>query len=257
MVKTILFGKLYETPKIHKNCRGFDYDASHRHNLVINGKVVGGVDLYRMNKYMVLSCLEIYKTYRKKGYGTILLQQIEKYCLKNRIYKIYLSVSHDNKKAYYLYEKFGFKISDKDNEYARFSIPWAIDMVKTYEVKLLALEKSPKIDGRLSTYFGEEHRLDTQHNLVINGKVVGAVDIYDYGEGSAYLYCLEIFRKYRGKGYSHVLLKQIEKICLLKGITVLSLNVDKDNTIAEKLYEKNGYVWKLDMGDHYQLTKGI
>jgi len=70
------------------------------------GKVcVGRCKLYRTNKHSaILGNFIVYKRYRNKGYGSVLLSSV----IKTRL-NIMLWVDIDNPVAYRLYTKHGFK----------------------------------------------------------------------------------------------------------------------------------------------------
>jgi ribosomal protein S18 acetylase RimI-like enzyme len=103
---------------------------------------------------------------------------------------------------------------------------------------------TPPIDKRLKQEFKGFSRRNRRYNLVIDGKVVGGVDIeYGYEDSIANLFCLEIYRPFRNKGYGKILLEEAEKICKDKKKKWMSLNVDPKNTYAIKLYEKQGIMF--------------
>lgn len=59
----------------------------------------------------------INENYRKKGGGSLLINEVSKYAKKNDVKNIFLTTLYDNKSAIGFYEKQGFK-------------NWAINMVK-------------------------------------------------------------------------------------------------------------------------------
>lgn len=112
------------------------YGYQIRH-LVIDDKVVGVVHLDMRTGYSreinrktgifltgtcCVSCLEILRPFRGLGYGKILLQEIERFCIKNKQTKILLDVN--NPVAFELYKNFGFNTiksyynSDNEQEHS-------------------------------------------------------------------------------------------------------------------------------------------
>jgi len=107
--------------------------GSQIYHLVIDNKVVGVVHLDMRKGYSRhmnpetgifftgtcwVYCLEVLRPFRGLGYSKILLQEIEKVCIKNKQTKILLDVN--NPVAFELYKNFGFKITksyiNKENE---------------------------------------------------------------------------------------------------------------------------------------------
>ena len=116
----IIFDKLVNTPAVDKNTpmefREYHYNKDRRYHLVNDGIVVGGVDLDIMEykgfngENIYLYCLEIYAPFRRKGYGKILLEEIEKVCKEMGVRIIGLNVDKDNFDALRLYQRDGYEI---------------------------------------------------------------------------------------------------------------------------------------------------
>ena len=82
--------------------------------LVIEDEVIGIAEYMRNfdGNEIFLYGLSIKKEYRKLGYGKQLLEESIKIFRKNKIKKIGLTVSLENKKAIKLYKKMGFKMEE-------------------------------------------------------------------------------------------------------------------------------------------------
>lgn len=65
---------------------------------------------------------------------------------------------------------------------------------------------------------------------------VGECSVSSIDTDRPFLYNLEVFKKYRGKGYSHDIMKYV-----LSHYKIFELTVDKDNEIAIELYKKHGF----------------
>jgi ribosomal protein S18 acetylase RimI-like enzyme len=61
------------------------------------------------------------------------------------------------------------------------------------------------------------------------------------GHKRAYLYSFRIRPPYRGAGLGTRILKIIEDDLFQRGFSILTLNVAKDNLLAQKLYVRNGF----------------
>jgi ribosomal protein S18 acetylase RimI-like enzyme len=130
----IVFDVAEKTRKIDRRMKLFFQDyyfngvynqySSQIYHLVINNKVVGVVQLDMSKGFSMamnpetgifltgtcwVYCLEILKPFRGLGYGKILLQEIERFCIKNKQTKILLDVN--NPVALELYKNFGFEIT--------------------------------------------------------------------------------------------------------------------------------------------------
>jgi len=88
--------------------------------------------------------------------------------------------------------------------------------------------------------------------LYIDGKHVGEVgldDIFNDRKKSVYIHTLEIYYYHRGKGYSKILMEEIEKYAKSRNKTKLRLGVEEDNPIAIKLYQSFGFTIKEKITD--------
>jgi len=57
----------------------------------------------------------------------------------------------------------------------------------------------------------------------------------------AWIYDIELYEEFRGKGYGRQLLAEAERLVKSHGVQKLGLNVFGSNTIARNLYESAGY----------------
>ena len=118
------------SPKVDRRRMCFKHDFDERisknFRLLIDGKVVGSVDISEEDAFAYLYCVEIFKSCRGKGYGRILMQEVEKYCKKKRLHLMKLGVKWNNDKAYQLYLSVGFKQTGGDVRYdsGRFMSKW-------------------------------------------------------------------------------------------------------------------------------------
>ncbi|WP_405628907.1 GNAT family N-acetyltransferase [Streptomyces sp. NBC_01174] len=83
------------------------------------------------------------------------------------------------------------------------------------------------------------------HVLVHDGAVVGHVwvarrEVPD-GDDLGYVFDVEVYEEYRGRGYGRALMHLAEDITLDAGLGVLGLHVFASNTPALRLYESLGY----------------
>lgn len=59
--------------------------------------------------------------------------------------------------------------------------------------------------------------------------------------GEAWIYDIELYEEFRGKGYGRALLEVAEKEAKSHGVKKLGLNVFGNNSIARSLYDSAGY----------------
>lgn len=78
--------------------------------------------------------------------------------------------------------------------------------------------------------------------ITLNDKIIGCFALRFKGHKSVYLYDFTILDKYRGKGYSKMVLQMIYNISLERGKRKLYLYLRKKNEIALRLYESEGFV---------------
>lgn len=128
----IVFDKIGNTRQIDKRMKVFfsdyyiggqyfHYYKDNIYHLVIDNKVVGIVQLEFKEHFVGgkslksdttwIYCLEILQPFRNKGYGKILLNEIQKFCLKNGQKRLVLEVN--NPIALKLYKNYGFEVIDE------------------------------------------------------------------------------------------------------------------------------------------------
>ena len=73
-----------------------------------------------------------------------------------------------------------------------------------------------------------------------NGKQVGSL-ILTYSEDKSSVFSLAILEKFRGKGYSKKLMNEAIERSKIKGCTVLELNTETTNEVANNLYKSMGF----------------
>ena len=64
------------------------------------------------SKYYFLSYLGVRKQYRRMGYASVIINEINRLALENNIKYLELNSGNQRKSAYYLYQKNNFKIKD-------------------------------------------------------------------------------------------------------------------------------------------------
>jgi ribosomal protein S18 acetylase RimI-like enzyme len=77
-----------------------------------------------------------------------------------------------------------------------------------------------------------------------DGDVVGLVWLAlnrPASQDSAWIYYIEIFPRWRGKGYGRALLRAAEQESMRYGATNIGLNVFGENTVARSLYDSSAY----------------
>jgi ribosomal protein S18 acetylase RimI-like enzyme len=120
-------------------------------------------------------------------------------------------------------------------------------------------KNTPKVDGRLSKVF-KISRIDSRYNLVINGKVVGGVNIVFWEKTNvAQLFCLEIYKPFQRKGYGLLLLNKVEELLISKSKgtkAAISLHVAGNNKPAVMLYKKFGLVFEDYSLAEYERIQG-
>lgn len=72
-------------------------------------RLVGYLDYWMIQGEAHLIQIGIHPDFRKKGWGSFLMQYLERIALEKKLSKIYLDVRQSNAAARRLYEKFGFK----------------------------------------------------------------------------------------------------------------------------------------------------
>jgi len=75
-----------------------------------------------------------------------------------------------------------------------------------------------------------------------NGKIVGysRMHLFKWYEG-AHIVTVVVDENYRGKGYGRMLMREMERYAKDKGMKVLMLDTEPDNSRALIFYLKNGY----------------
>jgi ribosomal protein S18 acetylase RimI-like enzyme len=79
--------------------------------------------------------------------------------------------------------------------------------------------------------------LDKKHSSVVGNVWVSV----DEKKKRAFLYDIDLYERFRGKGYGRASLELLEEILRSKGIKRLELHVFADNPTAIGLYKKLGY----------------
>jgi ribosomal protein S18 acetylase RimI-like enzyme len=90
--------------------------------------------------------------------------------------------------------------------------------------------------------------------LTEGGKQVGSL-IMCFTEGKASIFSVSVLEKYRGKGYSKKLMKHAIDIAKKRGYSIMELNTEVTNEVANNLYRDLGFQLKgmLDGFNSYHL----
>ncbi|WP_170924707.1 GNAT family N-acetyltransferase [Candidatus Enterococcus clewellii] len=93
-------------------------------------------------------------------------------------------------------------------------------------------------------------------NLVAEKKTVGIIWIL-MENGIAFIGDFLVYPECQGQGFGSSALNQIESIAQSKGATAIRLGVFKHNSLAQKLYRKNGYATYKERETNYILEKAL
>lgn len=76
---------------------------------LIDNKIVGFINYYLIYDRMEIINFNVLEFFQNKHIGSKLLEELIKVAIQNKLFNITLEVRSDNKKAIYLYQKYGFK----------------------------------------------------------------------------------------------------------------------------------------------------
>lgn len=76
---------------------------------IIEDKIVGFVNYYLIYDRMEIVNFNVLEFFQNKHIGSKLLEELIRISIQNKLFNITLEVRSDNKKAIYLYQKYGFK----------------------------------------------------------------------------------------------------------------------------------------------------
>ncbi len=96
------------------------------------------------------------------------------------------------------------------------------------------------------------------HLIYINNEIAGYLVVtfgfsLEFRGRDAFVDEIYIQEKYRGQGVGKKSLKLAEEICRTQGIQALHLEVERENTYAQALYRRSGFIDH----DRYLLTKWL
>jgi ribosomal protein S18 acetylase RimI-like enzyme len=77
------------------------------------------------------------------------------------------------------------------------------------------------------------------------GEVVGTLwygPLHEVGDGSCFIWDIEVLAEARGRGYGRAALVALEPIARDRGYNAIGLHVFGDNEVARHLYRSSGYV---------------
>lgn len=226
-----------------------------------DGRVVGAVWSRIMNDYGHIDdntpslSISLYKEYRNKGIGTILMKEIIK-LLGNKGYDcVSLSVQKANYAAG-MYMKLGFKIvRETDEEFVM------VKELKLYDLRILKesdttemkeLFCSTVLNINIKDYTKEEvedwascgENADRWKELISENRFVGAFDRDNRLVGfssmnkDGYLHSMFVHKDCQGRGVATSLLSEVEKIAADFGVTEITSEV---SITAKPFFEKRGY----------------
>jgi ribosomal protein S18 acetylase RimI-like enzyme len=105
---------------------------------------------------------------------------------------------------------------------------------------------APPLSGRveINDYAKKIASKATRFEAWLGGTLVGLVAAYcnDHEKNIAYITSVSVLREWMGNGISVRLMNQCIEHAKVSGMRQISLEVAKDNAIAIRLYEKNGFV---------------
>lgn len=226
-----------------------------------DGRVVGAVWSRIMNDYGHIDdntpslSISLYKEYRNKGIGTILMKEIIK-LLGNKGYDcVSLSVQKANYAAG-MYMKLGFKIvRETDEEFVM------VKELKLYDLRILKesdttemkeLFCSTVLNINIKDYTKEEvedwascgENADRWKELISKNRFIGAFDRDNRLVGfssmnkDGYLHSMFVHKDCQGRGVATSLLSEVEKIAANFGVTEITSEV---SITARPFFEKRGY----------------
>ena len=129
-----------------------------------------------------------------------------------------------------------------------------IEMLKT-------IYNTDDVDGYEEGYLDKYFEENGDFILVAEceGKVIGYLSIEEHHDERDYFYLddFSVSEAFRGKGLGSKFLLEAEKYAKERNIPSICLHVEKTNTAAMKLYEKNRYKIFSDEDNRYLLAKDL
>ena len=116
---------------------------------------------------------------------------------------------------------------------------------------LFTIYKNPEIKGYEKGYL-DRFFSDLQDCIFVaelNGSVIGYISINANNDTKQYLYIDDfcVHKDYRSKGIGTKLLNMVEDYAKEIKVLDICLHVENSNTLAKKLYDRNGYnIFKVD-----------
>lgn len=226
-----------------------------------DGRVVGAVWSRIMNDYGHIDdntpslSISLYKEYRNKGIGTILMKEIIKLLGDKGYDCVSLSVQKANYAAG-MYMKLGFKIvRETDEEFVM------VKELKLYDLRILKesdttemkeLFCSTVLNINIKDYTKEEvedwascgENADRWKELISENRFIGAFDRDNRLVGfssmnkDGYLHSMFVHKDCQGRGVATSLLSEVEKIAADFGVTEITSEV---SITAKPFFEKRGY----------------
>lgn len=226
-----------------------------------DGRVVGAVWSRIMNDYGHIDdntpslSISLYKEYRNKGIGTILMKEIIKLLGDKGYDCVSLSVQKANYAAG-MYMKLGFKIvRETDEEFVM------VKELKLYDLRILKesdttemkeLFCSTVLNINIKDYTKEEvedwascgENADRWKELISKNRFIGAFDRDNRLVGfssmnkDGYLHSMFVHKDCQGRGVATSLLSEVEKIAADFGVTEITSEV---SITAKPFFEKRGY----------------
>ena len=113
------------------------------------------------------------------------------------------------------------------------------DVIELKRVKMSPIAKGL---GKVSPNIRAEQAKRSNFNVVVNGKKVGDVELYQEKSKSLNGVWLGINPKYRGKGYATAVMKNVVEYAREAGNKTFTLEVPGNSPDARHIYEKYGAV---------------
>lgn len=207
-----------------------------------NGKAVAFLELYRFKEEPDTGyiCVAISKEERGQGYARQLVNKVHSiYSLENDGLR-YLGwlVDNDNNASITLANSLGFKIDSKQKSETIFKLKLETPKPRTESADN---DKFPEVDVKSKKTTNpndpeSSKAVDLTFFDSSSGDKVGEASISSIDTDDAFLYNVEVFEKFRRKGYGNSIM-----VYCIENYQVAELTVEPDNDVAISLYKKFGF----------------
>lgn len=98
------------------------------------------------------------------------------------------------------------------------------------------LERRKRIENEV------ENEIRRMYAYILNGKYIAGMSLSPMDNKTIYLSYLVVHKEYRNQGIGTKMIRYARQISKKDGYFYIALNVDNDNTRAERLYKRLGFV---------------